>query len=287
MLNNTPPGLARSNKPAPFSLPEFSSPPFFPVKGKAAAATATNKRPRRGKQAEYFACLQLHGFHRLEYISRMSTDPFELIRDAKFFGGLSEAACKQLAELSQRRTIEKRDLLFMEGSEGKAIYLLTSGSLQLVKTNLEGKETVIKTVKEGELFAEVILFEKPRYPVTAIARTDIEVIELPRAGFLKLLDERDFRKDFMAMLMAKQRYLAERIQQLTSMDVEARFVEFLRDHYGTKQPITPDLSKKDIASAIGATPETFSRLLQRLEKRGDFRWKGKSIEVTPEFWDTF
>ncbi|MBI9020219.1 MAG: Crp/Fnr family transcriptional regulator [Verrucomicrobia bacterium] len=215
------------------------------------------------------------------------TDPTQLIRDAKFFSGLSEAACKRLAALSRRRTIEKRELLFTEGSEGKAVYLLTSGSLQLVKTNLDGKETVIKTVKPGELFAEVILFEKNRYPVTAVACTDVEVIELPRAGFLKLLDEPEFRNDFMAMLMHKQRYLAERIQQLTSMDVEARFVEFLREHYGEIKRITPDLSKKDIASAIGATPETFSRLLQKLEKRGGFSWTGKSIQIDPDFWDSF
>lgn len=215
------------------------------------------------------------------------TDPYQLIRKAKFFAGLSETACKRLSELSRRRTVAKRDLLFMEGADGNAVYLLTTGSIQLVKTNLEGKETVIKTVKEGELFAEVILFEKSKFPVTAIACTEAEVIELPRAGFLKLLNEEDFRNDFMAMLMHKQRYLAERIQQLTSMDVEARFVEFLRDHYGEKEKITPDLSKKDIASAIGATPETFSRLLQKLEKRGGFKWTGKTILLMPEFWEMF
>ncbi len=217
----------------------------------------------------------------------MNTDPIELIRNAKFFSELSEAACEKLARLSHRKTVKKRDLLFMEGTEGGAVYLLVSGSIQLVKTSLDGKETVIKTVKHGELFAEVILFEKPRYPVSAIARTEAEVIELPRAGFLKLLDEPEFRNDFMAMLMAKQRYLAERIQQLTSMDVEERFTEFLRDHYGEKEKITPDLSKKDIASAIGATPETFSRLLQKLEKNGNFSWQGKTIRVTDDFWDTF
>lgn len=217
----------------------------------------------------------------------MSTNPIQLIRSAKFFGGLSEAACGKLAALSYRKTVKKRDILFMEESKGSAVYLLVSGDIQLVKTNLDGKETVIKTVKQGELFAEVILFEKPRYPVTAIARTEAEVIELPRAGFLKLLDESEFRNDFMAMLMAKQRYLAARIQQLTSMDVKGRFVEFLREHYGEKETITPGLSKKDIASAIGATPETFSRLLQKLEKRGDFKWDGKTIRTEPEFWDMF
>ncbi|MDD3276373.1 MAG: Crp/Fnr family transcriptional regulator [Kiritimatiellales bacterium] len=215
------------------------------------------------------------------------TDPYLLIRNAKFFAGLSEAAGKRLAELSRRRTVAKRDLLFMEGSDGTAVYLLTAGNIQLVKTNMDGKETVIKTVKEGELFAEVILFEKSKFPVTAIACTEAEVIELPRAGFLKLLNEEEFRNDFMAMLMHKQRYLAERIQQLTSMDVEARFVEFLRDHYGEMEKITPDLSKKDIASAIGATPETFSRLLQKLEKRDGFSWTGKTITVNPGFWAEF
>ncbi|MCU0857487.1 MAG: Crp/Fnr family transcriptional regulator [Pontiellaceae bacterium] len=214
----------------------------------------------------------------------MNTDPYLLIRNAKFFSGLSESACKRLAGLSRRRTVEKRDLLFMEGAEGRAVYLLISGNIQLVKTNPDGRETVIKTVKEGELFAEVILFEKSLYPVTAVTCTEAEIIELPRDGFLKLLTEEDFRNDFMAMLMNKQRYLAERIQQLTSMDVEARFIEFLRDHYGEKEKITPGLSKKDIASAIGATPETFSRLLQKLESRSDFTWKGKTLMVKPSFW---
>lgn len=209
------------------------------------------------------------------------------IRNAPFFKGLSDPACKRLAEMSRRRIIEKRNMLFMEGSEGRAVYLLVSGSIQLVKTNVDGKETVIKTVKEGELFAEVILFEKPDYPVTATAVTRAEVLELPRRDFLHLLDERSFRNDFMIMLMTKQRYLAQRIQQLTSMDVEARFVEFLRDHYGEAGTITPDLSKKDIASAIGATPETFSRLLQKLEKRGDFQWLEKTITLAPSFWEHF
>ena len=217
----------------------------------------------------------------------MNTDPSNLIRNATFFSELSEGACEKLAKLSHRKTVKKRDILFMESAKGDAVYLLVSGSIQLIKTNLDGKETVIKTVKEGELFAEVILFEKPRYPVTAIARTEAEVIELPRTGFLNLLNEEEFRNDFMAMLMAKQRYLAERIQQLTSMDVEERFTEFLREQYGEQARITPDLSKKDIASAIGATPETFSRLLQKLEKRGGFKWNGKSIEVDPAFWEPF
>lgn len=215
----------------------------------------------------------------------MRANPIEWIRKASFFGGLSDAACAQLAALSRHRTIAKRTPLFVEGMRGDAIYLLISGTIQLLKTSADGKESVIKTVRCGELFAEVILFEQTRYPVTAMARTAADVIEVPRAGFLNLLDEPAFRNDFMALLMAKQRYLTQRIQQLSTLDVEARFVEFLREHCGEQNCIRPELSKKDIAGAIDATPETFSRLLQKLEAAGGFRWEGSLIHTDASFWN--
>ncbi len=212
------------------------------------------------------------------------SDPFHLICRTDFFSGLSEPGCRRLADLSRSIPVSKREFLFMEGTEGRAVYLLASGSMQLLKSDIDGRETVIKTVKPGELFAEVILFETQRYPVTAAAVTDAEVLELPRAQFLKLLDEPGFRNDFIAMLMRKQRYLAERIRQTAVMNVEDRLRAFLLDQFGPRPALTIDLSKKDTAAAIGTTPETFSRLLHRLEQGGELVWTGHTIRVQPSFW---
>lgn len=205
------------------------------------------------------------------------------IRSAAFFKGLSEAACTKLAVLCRPRTLSRRDILFHEASEGHAVYLLLKGDIQLVKTSLDGKETVIKTVRPGELFAEVVLFEKSNYPVTAMACTDSELLEIPRAGFLRLLDEPPFRNEFIGMLMARQRYLAARVQQISSMDTEARFAEFVRTRRTTEGVLRLDLPKKDIAAAIGATPETFSRLLRSLEDRGLVTRTGRSLLIHPAF----
>jgi CRP/FNR family transcriptional regulator len=70
------------------------------------------------------------------------------------------------------------------------------------------------------------------------------------------------------MLMRKQRYLTEKIRYLTMHDVDDRFFQFLHEHYGDSSKINLNFSKKDIASAIGTTPETFSRLLNRLTVEG-------------------
>ena len=148
----------------------------------------------------------------------------------------------------------------------------------------EGRETVIKVLKPGEVFAEVILFEQKLYPVTALALTEILVFKLQRRDLLGLLRQEDFRNDFIAMLLRKQRYLTVRIQQLTSQDVEQRLRAFLIEQYGPQEQIHIEINKKQLAAAIDATPETLSRLLQDLKQRKRLFWKQGIIAVSPQFW---
>lgn len=181
--------------------------------------------------------------------------------------------------------IRKKDILFTEQSKGSSIFLLNDGAIQLQKTTPDGNEIAIRTIKPGEVFAEVILFERDRYPVTATAIQHSTVYAFSRTDILKLLKHEKFRNDFIRSLMEKMRYLAERVGYLTSYDVEQRFFMFLRDHYGKQPSITVDISKKDIAAAIGTTPETFSRLIKRLVDDGHIRWRSRKISITQKIWD--
>ena len=208
-----------------------------------------------------------------------------LLRLTNFFKGLSGTSIKTLAEICIPKTVEKKKLLFSEGQEGHAVYLLTSGAVQLFKTAADGRKTVIKVSGPGEIFGEVILFERKDYPVSARALTNSVVILIPRAQLHCLLVNEDFRNDFMRMMMKKQRYLTERILYLTAYDLEERFFRFLLDHYGEKQEYTLPLSKKDLASSIGTLPETLSRLLSRLEREKKIAVKGNIIRMEKQFWE--
>ncbi len=178
----------------------------------------------------------------------------------------------------------KQRMLFREGEPGEAMFLLVRGRISLMKLSSDGHETVIKVIKPGEVFAEAILFEKRFYPVTAVALTEILVFKLLRRDLLNLLRQEDFRNDFIAMLLRKQRYLADKIQQLTSQDVEQRLRAFLLEQYGEQEEIHAEINKKQLAAAIGATPETLSRLLQDLKRRKILTWKQGTIIVAPDFW---
>lgn len=208
----------------------------------------------------------------------------KLLMNTAFFKGLSGEHREELARICSLQAVKKRDYLFHEGEMGCSMFLLVGGNIQLHKNTEDGREVVIRVIKPGEVFAEVVLFEKEHYPVSARAVANADVLVFPREGIHRLLAEESFRNDFIAMLMAKQRYLAERIQELTTKDVEQRFFTFLRDQYGELDIIKTPLSKKDIAAAIGTTPESLSRLIQRLSDEKIIEWKGRDIHILVNPW---
>ena len=212
--------------------------------------------------------------NRLNYINKI-----------KLFDGLSAENKDKLSAIASEEECRKKAFLFHEGETGSAVYLLIYGDIQLHKTSPEGKEVVIKVIKPGELFAEVILFEENQYPVTAQAISDSLVLVLPKREVLQLLDLPEFRNDFIAVLMRKQRYLSQRIHYLSAYNLDERLRMFLLERFGRKDEILCALSKKDIAAAIGATPESLSRLLVRLEKDGLLHWEKQDIRISPAFWE--
>ncbi len=196
-----------------------------------------------------------------------------------FFASLPAGSLKQLAEICMLKKVKKKEILFLEGRKGGLFYLLLSGRVQLYRLSDEGREIAIKVIGPGEIFAEVIIFEEDAYPVCASTLSECELIAVPAIQFTCLLEKQGFRNDFIAMLMKKQRYLTDRIMYLTSLDVENRFFRFLVEQYGGSGEYDIKISKKDIATAIGATPETFSRLIHRLGESGLIEWKGARLRV--------
>jgi CRP-like cAMP-binding protein len=207
-----------------------------------------------------------------------------LLEQSDFFRSISSSSLQALAAICIPKVLAKRQMLFREGEKGHAMYLMAQGAVQLYKSSEEGKEVVIKIVRAGELFGEAILFEREIFPVSACALTAAEVFLLPRKQFDGLLEEEAFRRDFIGMLLAKQRYLADQIFRLSALDVEQRFFHFLREQYGEREEYRIDVTKKDVAAAIDALPETLSRLLLKLREEGTVQWDGEALRLRTGYW---
>jgi CRP-like cAMP-binding protein len=209
----------------------------------------------------------------------------DILENIDFFKGVSKKSRQALADICISKSLKKNEPLFSEGDSGQSLYILVTGAVRIFKSAPNGRDTIIKVAQPGELFAEVVLFERETYPASAAALKTSTVYVVPKRQFHALLDAPDFRNDFILMLMKKQRYLTDRLHALSSLDVEERFIRFLLEHFGKKNEYYMALSKKDLASAIGTIPETLSRLLARMQREGKLSMKGKSIAMGKGFWE--
>jgi CRP/FNR family transcriptional regulator len=206
-----------------------------------------------------------------------------ILKDIELFENLDAATLLSLSKICRKRRIDKKAVLFNEGDPGYALYYCIKGNIQLSKFDKSGKETVIKIIKEGEMFGEVVLFEQDRYPVSARSLSQSDLLLIPKSEFYGLLEDSEFRNQFISVLIKKQRYLVEKIKSITAADIENRIYRFLKDQYGDEELIMPQISKKDVAAAIGTAPETLSRVLLRLKTENKLEWDFDHIRINPKW----
>lgn len=202
-----------------------------------------------------------------------------------FFNDLTDRSLEKLESAQSRRSVAAESMLFLEGEEGTSVYRLVSGSVRLFRSTPDGREVTIHMVEPGDLFAEIVLFERDTYPVSATAVENSIVTVIHRDRILRLLDDAEFRDDFLKNLVGKMRFLSQQLYVLATMDVKQRLVRFFEVRYGRRHTIASELSKKDTATAISVRPETLSRALKTLEESGEIVWKGSSIVIDPGVWD--
>jgi len=211
----------------------------------------------------------------------------QMLQNSELFMGLSQPYRDIILKKGKTQKLKSGEIIFLEGERGFFCYLLIDGAVKLFKSGSEGKEIIIKLVKPGEVFAEVVIFESSHYPVSSIAVTESTIFLIGRDLFHELLENENFRDEYISLLMKKQRYLTQRILYLTAYDVEERFFLFIAERFGKKQMYDINISKKECASAIGTIPETLSRLIQRLTKRNIIEWNGTILKISEGFWDDY
>lgn len=211
----------------------------------------------------------------------------ESLKKSELFSPLSHIHRNEIRETGREFTLEKGKTLFLEGESGQSFFILLEGSIKLFRTSEEGREVIVRILTGGEIFGEVVLFVNESYPVSSIALEASLLFSISKKSFLNLMDKESFRNEFISVIMEKQRYLSNRIHYLSAFDVEERFFKFLQENYGKRDIYSINLSKKDLASAIGTIPETFSRLISRLKKRGIINWDKKELKLKKNFWEDF
>jgi CRP-like cAMP-binding protein len=114
------------------------------------------------------------------------SDDIELLRQLEFFNVFSDDALRMILFAAERQKLNEGEKLFSKGNPSTGGYIVESGLIAL-SDDLE--EAELEQVGRGALIGEIALLASGERPVHAIARTDSQLIVLPRALMHRLLSE--------------------------------------------------------------------------------------------------
>ena len=80
------------------------------------------------------------------------------------------------------KTYKDGEIICREGDEGKSMFVIQSGVVEVVK-NLNGGEIVLRTMKKGEIFGEIALFDRMARSATVKALGEAIVLRVDKQGF--------------------------------------------------------------------------------------------------------
>ena len=160
--------------------------------------------------------------------------------------------------------------------------VIDQGKAKVYNLSKDGKEVVLGILQKGDIEGQQHLFKQSENENFVEAVEDTWVCSINRAGFQKLLQKTPDLSLKLLNNFGKKLVAIEHNSVLrNTLDAKERILAYLNDlaNEQGKNEVKLELKKKDLASYLGITPETFSRKLKELEKDGKIEVHGHWINV--------
>ena len=193
----------------------------------------------------------------------------ELFAPDTIFGELPLEVQAALSRMTQTREIAKGEVVFHEGEPGIGLHFVQSGLVKIVKMNEEGREHIIHMLSKGDLFSEVLLFQKGVYPATAIGAEKSVVGVIANEDLEKeIRKSNDLALGLIKALSYRLQIAQLKIRSLALGDAKGRVARTLLvllktkgTQTGNQAKLVIPYSRQDLASLCGVTRETLARTL--------------------------
>jgi CRP/FNR family cyclic AMP-dependent transcriptional regulator len=104
-----------------------------------------------------------------------------------------------LAHGREPRMLNAGELIFSQGDPGESLFVVREGSVEL-----RDADRVIETVTAPGLFGEMALIEDESRSLSAVAATDVAVIEIPARHFWVLVHDTPYFAQLVMRVMAQR-----------------------------------------------------------------------------------
>lgn len=211
----------------------------------------------------------------------------ELLKRHFLLGMLDDSDISALLVHSHIEHYRTGDPIFTKGSPGQSMMAVLRGSVKISSLSLDGKELVLNTIREGELFGEIALLDGRDRTADATAAGDCELLVVYRRDFLPFLKRQpDVCIYLLETLCQRLRQTSEQVEDIVFGNLGSRVAKTLlrlakipEEGDATMEAQAVRVTQQELGRMVGTTRESVNRHLQVWQSAGLIRLGKGSIAI--------
>lgn len=178
---------------------------------------------------------------------------------------------EKLADFGFSKTFAEGETILNENAYIKAIPIVTTGSIRVMRTDEDGREILLYYIKTGESCIMSFLggMHHDTSKVKAIAEEETEILFIPIDKVSLLIKEFPEWLDYIFRLYHKRfEELLEVVNAISFKKVDERLLNLIHKKVELTQSNTLQVTHEQLANELGTARVVVSRLLKQLEADG-------------------
>lgn len=158
-------------------------------------------------------------------------------------------------------------IIYLQDSQAEQFYYIVSGRVRTYISGEDGAEKLLTNYRSGNLFGEAAFFDQRPRVSNAVALTECLLVSVNRDQITEIIR----RNPGVAMALLKYlartvRLLSDQLDDATFLQADQRLARLLLGAFSGQNVI--HVSQEELATAIGVSRVTVSRILRGLVRQG-------------------
>ncbi|MFI3326703.1 MAG: Crp/Fnr family transcriptional regulator [Clostridia bacterium] len=212
---------------------------------------------------------------------------FEFLKSCPLFSNISHSDLSSILCCldAKEKTYQKNEVVLLSGDPVNYVGVVISGSVKIVRDDVNGNQTIVGEVSQGEMFAESFACAEVFHsPVSIIT---IEKTQILLCDYRKVITtcsnscvfHNQLIENMLKIIANKNIYLNQKINIISKRTLREKIVTYLEYVGKGEKQFTINLNREEMANYLCADRSALSNELSKMQKDGLIRYSKNSFEI--------